>query len=155
YKGDLFELRTGTIHGVSNRILQEHRHRTPLGNNYGTLDDLGQLLFLYDHFEDVVGAASEPYFGKWRTKWTAIRGMRDYFNKITEELLGAADLMDDDNPFLVELGRAYGQYRTTLFQENQIDFAHQQRLVVELLDQSEVRNRLTSGIRYVMVDEYQ
>lgn len=156
YKGDLFELRTGTIHGVSNRILQEHRHRTPLGNNYGTLDDLGQLLFLYEHFDDVVGAdAPEPYFGKWGTKWTAIRGMRDYFNKITEEMLSPDDLIADENPFLVDLGKAYGRYRATLFQENQVDFAHQQRLVADLLEDPEIRTRVTAGIRYVMVDEYQ
>lgn len=156
YRGDLFELRTGTIHGVSNRILQEHRHRTPLGNNYGTLDDLGQLLFLYEHFEDVVGVSPpEPYFGKWGTKWTAIRGMRDYFNKITEEMLCPDDLIADENPFLVNLGKAYGRYRATLFEENQIDFAHQQRLVADLLEDPEIRDRVTSGIRYVMVDEYQ
>jgi len=37
YTGDLSELRVGTIHGLCNRLLAEHRHRTPLGNNYQTL----------------------------------------------------------------------------------------------------------------------
>ena len=38
YNQDLSELRVGTIHGVCNGLLLEHRHRTPLGNNYDTLD---------------------------------------------------------------------------------------------------------------------
>lgn len=156
YRGDLFELRTGTIHGISNRILQEHRHHTPLGNNYGTLDDLEQLLFLYEHFEDVIGTEpAEPYLGKWGTKWGAIKGMRNYFNKITEELLDPDDLENDDNPFLKVLGEAYERYRAGLFEDNRVDFAHQQRLVVDLLEDPGVRERVASRVRYVMVDEYQ
>lgn len=33
-------------------------HRTPLGNNYEVLDDLTQLLFLFDHFDEIVGPAT-------------------------------------------------------------------------------------------------
>ena len=29
----------------------------------------------------------QPFLGRWSTKWTAIEGMRNYFNKITEELV--------------------------------------------------------------------
>ena len=156
YKGNLFELLTGTIHGVCNRILQEHRHRTPLGNNYSTLDDLGQLLFLYEHFDEVVGReAPQPYLGKWGTKWRAIKGLRDYFNKLTEELLGLVDLINVDDPFLSALGTAHGRYRSILFEDNRVDFAHQQSLVVDLLEDPDVRDRITPGIKYVMVDEYQ
>lgn len=44
FAGDLSELRVSTIHGMCNRLLMQHRHRTPLGNNYETLDELTQLL---------------------------------------------------------------------------------------------------------------
>ncbi len=47
FKGDLSELRVSTIHGLCNKLLIEHRHRTRLGNNYDTLDDLTQLLFIF------------------------------------------------------------------------------------------------------------
>ena len=33
YTGDLSELKVSTIHGLCNRLLTTHRHRTPLGNN--------------------------------------------------------------------------------------------------------------------------
>jgi DNA helicase-2/ATP-dependent DNA helicase PcrA len=36
YPGDLSGLTISTIHGLCNRLLTIHRHRTPLGNNYET-----------------------------------------------------------------------------------------------------------------------
>lgn len=72
YNRDLSELRVGTIHGICNGLLRDHRHRTPLGNNYETLDELTQLLFLFDHFGDIVGAdANGLFLGRWKTKWSA------------------------------------------------------------------------------------
>ena len=76
----------GTIHGLCNQLIVKHRHRTPLGNSYETLDDLTQLLFLiFEHFNSIAcqDTSEKLYFGRWKTKWTAIAGMRDYFNKIT------------------------------------------------------------------------
>ena len=68
YHQDLSELNVGTIHGICNRLLQAHRHRTPLGNSYDTLDDLTQLLFLFEHFEEIVGLQENgTYLGKYRT----------------------------------------------------------------------------------------
>ena len=55
YTGDLSELKVSTIHGLCNRLLTTHRHRTPLGNNYETLEELTQLLFIFEHFETIVG----------------------------------------------------------------------------------------------------
>jgi len=87
YTGDLSELRIGTIHGLCNRLLTEHRHRTPLGNNYETLDELTQLLFIFEHFDEIIGSqVNGQYLEKWNTKWAAIEGTRAYFDKITEEL---------------------------------------------------------------------
>jgi DNA helicase II / ATP-dependent DNA helicase PcrA len=85
YTGDLSPLPVGTIHGLRNRILAEHRHRTPLGSNYETLDDLTQDLFIFDHFDDIIEPKLDnAYLGRWITKWRAIRGATGYFNRITE-----------------------------------------------------------------------
>lgn len=155
YNGDLSELRVGTIHGICNRLLMEHRHRTPLASGYETLDDLTQLLFIFEHFQDIVAESEAPFLGRWNTKWRAIEGLRDYFNKITEELVGPGDLVSDDDPFISALGEAYRAYRRILFDENRVDFAHQQSLVHGLLEDDELRASVTRGIRYVLVDEYQ
>ncbi len=45
YQGDLSELCVDTIHGLCNRLILQHRHRTLLGSNYTTLDELTQWLF--------------------------------------------------------------------------------------------------------------
>ena len=72
-----------TIHGFCNRLLTTYRHRTPLGNNFETLDELTQLLFIFDNFDEIVGPQDNgQYLGHWKTKWTAIEGVRAYFDKI-------------------------------------------------------------------------
>lgn len=116
YAGDLSELKVSTIHGLCNRLLTTHRHRTPLGNNYETLDELTQLLFIFEHFESIVGPEHNGrYLGKLATKWTAIEGIYGYFDKITEELIAPERLLDATAPFLRRLGAAYNAYRHALF----------------------------------------
>jgi DNA helicase-2/ATP-dependent DNA helicase PcrA len=107
YGGDLSELRVGTIHGICNRFVQEYRHRTQLGSGYEVLDDLTQLLFIFEQFIDIVGRdATIPFLGRWNSKWPAIEGLRDYFNKITEELVSPDDLVGSGDGFLSGLGAA-------------------------------------------------
>ena len=111
YRGDLSELSVSTIHGLCNDIISRHRHRTRLGSNYQILDDLTQLLFIFDRFADIVGLAQEgKYLGRWSTRWTAIQGLRSYFNKISEELVAPSLLQQTGTPFLQEVSRAYGAY---------------------------------------------
>jgi ATP-dependent exoDNAse (exonuclease V) beta subunit len=156
YTEDLSELKVSTIHGLCNRLLTTHRHRTPLGNNYETLEELTQLLFLFEHFEAIVGLEHEGrYVGKWTTKWSAIEGVRGYFDKMTEERIDPARLLKAAEPFLRRLGAAYTAYQRALFSNNRLDFAHQQRLVYDLLRDSHIATAITRDVRYVMVDEYQ
>ncbi|MCS6926738.1 MAG: ATP-dependent helicase [Candidatus Binatia bacterium] len=156
YASDLSELTVSTIHSLCNRILTQHRHRTHLGHNYDTLDELTQLLFIFEHFDDIIGPAeNDLYLGRWRTRWTAIEGVRAYFDKITEELVNPDQLVAAANPFLARLGRAYLAYEQALAESNRIDFAHLQRAVLELLDDPETAAAVTRSIRYVLVDEYQ
>jgi DNA helicase-2/ATP-dependent DNA helicase PcrA len=156
YNQDLSELRVGTIHGICNRLLLENRHRTPLGNNYETLDELTQLLFLFDHFDDIVDTDPNGlYLGRWKTKWSTIEELSKYLNKITEELVDPDQLSRSGDAFVRSLGRAYAAYQQKLFEKNKIDFAHQQKLVHDLLLKPDFLRAVTKGIRYVMVDEYQ
>ena len=154
YSGDLSEMHVSTIHGLCNRILLEFRHHTALGAGYETLDELTELLFLFDHFGEIVDGDS-PYLGKWTTKWRAIEGMRDYFDKITEELVDSDSLKASADPFVGAIGAAYERYRTKLFEQNRVDFAHLQALVHQLLSDTEIGATVASRFRYVLVDEYQ
>ena len=156
YKHDLSELQVSTIHGFCNRIIMDYRHRTKLGNNYETLDELTQWLFIFDNFKEIVGEeVNGKFFGKWTTKWTAIEGVSAYFDKITEELVEPSRLTESDNDFLKSVGNAFTRYVTLLFEKNRLDFAHQQRLVFDLLQEKGIADAITKRIKYVMVDEYQ
>ena len=155
YQGDMSELRVTTIHGLCNSILTQHRHRTELGNSYETLDELTQLLFIFEHFIEIIGAEENGlYLGKWKTRWTAIEGARSYFDKITEELVDPVGLAGALDPFMQGIARAYKAYETALFANNRTDFAHLQSIVHGLL-QSDASKVIAGEVRYVLVDEYQ
>lgn len=156
YGSDLSELHVTTIHGLCNRFIAAHRHHSPLGNNYETLDELTQLLFIFEHFDAIVGAPENNRFlHRWKTKWTAISGARNYFDKITEELVDVEDLAGASEAFLRSIANAYRAYQSALYQNNRVDFAHLQRIAYDLLEDPARRDDLTKDIRYVLVDEYQ
>lgn len=156
YKGDLSELRVSTIHGLCNNILGLYRHRTPLGNNYEVLDELTQLLFIFENFDQIVCKdSSDKYLGRWSTKWSTIKYIRNYFNKITEELVDPKSMLFSLDPFIRDLASAYISYQKALFEKNRIDFAHQQKVVYDLLCDPHISETITKNIRYVLVDEYQ
>lgn len=156
YEGNLSEVNVSTIHSLCNKLLTQHRHRTELGHNYETLDELTQLLFIFDHFDEIIGPAQEErYLGRWTTKWTAIDGARKYLDKITEELIDPHQLTASDDPFISAIGRTYLAYRRVMLESNHIDFAHLQRLVFELLADPALAEAVTRDIKHVLVDEYQ
>jgi len=156
YQGDLSTLLVGTLHSIANEFILRYRHYTPLGNNYEVLDDLTQLLFIYEHFDEIISAEKDDhYLTHWTTRWTAVKGVREYLNKITEELVDPSKLQTSTDPFVSALGHAYIYYRDLLFEKNRIDFPHQQKLFLDLLDHPEAGPAIRKQLRYLMVDEYQ
>ncbi len=156
YKKDLSELTISTIHGFCNRLLRQHRHQSPLGHNYETLDELTQQLFLYENFEAIVGEAEDGQFlGKWKTKWTTIEQIRKYFDKISDELIDPVQIRESGDTFLSALADAYENYQHLLFDKNRVDFAHLQRIAHDLLEDPELIAGVTQDLRYLLVDEYQ
>lgn len=156
YTNDLSELVVSTIHSFCNRILTQHRHRTVLGHSFDTIDELTQLLFIFENFDEIIGPAEENLFlQRWKTRWTAIEGARGYFDKITEELVDPAQLSDSVDPFLIAIGNAYRRYEHALLNANKTDFPHLQRLVYDLLSVPGTADTVTRDLHYVLVDEYQ
>ncbi len=156
YTGDLSELTASTIHSFCNRVLTQHRHRTELGHGFDTLDELTQLLFVFEHFDEIIGPPENDLFLlRWKTRWTAIEGVRSYFDKITEELVDPQQLAGSVDPFLLAIGDAYRRYEHALLDANHTDFGHLQRLVYDLLGEPGAADAVTRGLRYVIVDEYQ
>ena len=129
---------------------------TGRGHSFNTLDELTQLLLIFEQFDEILGPPENNLFlVKWKTRWTAIEGARGYFDKITEELADPEQLAASTDPFLAAIGNAYRRYERALLDANRTDFAHLQRLVYDLLGDRSTADAVTSDLRYVLVDEYQ
>ena len=85
---------------------------------------------------------------------SAGKGARSYFDKITEELVDPDKLVSSGIPFVSAIGSAYKRYAATLLGNNRLDIAHQQKLVFELLSDPAIGDSVSSGVKYLMVDEY-
>jgi DNA helicase II / ATP-dependent DNA helicase PcrA len=157
YTGDLSQLKVSTIHSLANNYITRYRLFTGWGSGAEVLDDLTQPLFLFENFDEIVGLVEdgERYLGHWATRWTAIKGLIDFFNKITEELVSPEALIADNDPFLSAIGQAYLRYEQKLKGLNRLDFAHQQKIFLDLLLNPEVGPKIQAEACYVLVDEYQ
>ena len=157
YTGDLSQLQVGTIHGICNNYLNRFRHHTWLGNSYEVLDEMTQSLFVFEHFDELVGEpdASGRYLGKWKNRWDTIQRVIQFLNKITEELVDPAELVSSGDAFLQHLGMCYQRYESLLRENNRLDFAHQQKAFFELLRDAQICSQVQAEARYVLVDEYQ
>lgn len=155
-KESLHEIKIGTIHSICEGYISKNLFYSPLKNNYLTLDDLTQYLFIYEHFNEIVGGArNDLYLGKWKTKWSTIKALVPFINKITEELIDPEQLLCSEDKFVRKLGNTYIQYRKLLFENNRIDFSHLQTVFLNLLQNEKIGPKIKAKIKYIMVDEYQ
>jgi DNA helicase-2/ATP-dependent DNA helicase PcrA len=163
YGKDLSLMRLGTIHSICERIMSENLHRLPaldqgfppLGNNFRTLDDLAQSLFIFEHLEIICGKNIQFFMNYWRSRWRIVKGLKSYFDKITEELINVQIFADRQENFLRHLACAYKVYWRLLIQANSVDFALLLKMTRYLLMIPTLGRDIAKGIRYVLVDEYQ
>ena len=165
YSEDLSQLRIGTIHEICNQFIADNIHHSPLGKDYDILEQFTQQLFIFEHFDAICHGPSKDYFARrWGTQWNIVKKLQECFDCIAEELIYHKLIEDlpriklcnsEQDKFLYYLIHAYDNYRRQLVYTNHIDFAHQQKWAYDLLQKPEICARITQGIRYVLVDEYQ
>jgi ATP-dependent DNA helicase UvrD/PcrA len=163
YQGDISLIRVGTIHSICEQIIIENLHRIPasnngrpsLGNNFKTLDELLQKLFIFENLGTICGQKLSFFINLWGTQWRIVKQLKNYFDKITEELVDISKLSMQRDYFLQNLADAYGKYKDLLMRKNCVDFAGLEKIVYDLLLNSDLASNITKGIRYVLVDEYQ
>lgn len=155
YKGPLHMLKVGTIHSLCNEYITKFLSHTPLKKGYQVLDELTQVFFLYENFDDIITISNEKYLGKWTKKWDAIKGLTQYFNKIAEELIDPVEIESSGNNFLEDVAACYEKYYKKLFEKNRVDFPHLQKVFFDLLCNKDLYPKIKQSIKYIMVDEYQ
>ena len=163
YCEDIAQIHTGTIYGICNRIIVENLHRIPapdqqappLGNNFETLDQLSQRLFIFENLHAICGRNIQFFVNRWGPRWAIVKQLQSYFEKITEELISVKQLFSQQNYLLPCLASAYKEYQRLLVESNCLDFAHLQKTAYWLLKDPRTAAYVTKDIRYVLVDEYQ
>jgi ATP-dependent DNA helicase UvrD/PcrA len=157
YRKDISQMRVGTIHSICNRFIMEHLHCiASLGNNYETLDQLSQQLFIFEWMDEICKPSAKFFMNRWgTTPWKTAKKLQSFFDKITEELIDINSLISSRDGFLDCLANTYHAYRKMLVAHNRVDFAHLQKIVYGFLKNPNISHRITKGIRYVLVDEYQ
>ncbi len=162
---DLSQTQIGTIHSVCQRLINQYLHRSPLGNEYETLDQFTQRLFIFEHLGKLCTIDAITAFRRqWGTDWSVAEKLGKVFNTIAEELI--FDALKDryahkpcpsspQEALVFYLAYAYRNYQNLLVQNNCLDFAHLELCAYKLLQEPDIREKVTSDIRYVLVDEYQ
>lgn len=165
YTGDLSRMRVGTIHGICQQLVDEYLHETSLSSGYDTLDQFHQRLFVFDRLAEICPGSALPFLkDRWGTEWDVVKKLTNCFDTITEELI--FEMLQKAKPCLARertvtgdllcyIADAYEEYRKLLVKTNSADFAHLQKWAHKLLSQQETLQKITSTIRYVLVDEYQ
>ena len=137
YRGDLSELTVSTIHGLCNRVLTQHRHRTrarpQLRNARRTHPAPVHLRALR---RDHRARRERPL--PWPLE-DALDRDRGRARLLRQDHRGTgrsrAAVLPRHDPFLdADRTAPISAYENALFDANRIDFAHLQRIVLDLLD---------------------
>lgn len=165
YTDDLSSMRIGTIHSICQQLINQYLHRSPVGNDYETLARFTQQLFIFEHLGKLCPKDAADVFKKrLGTGWSRAEKLAKAFNTIAEELI--FDELKDryrnkpcpsplQEALIFHLTYAYKNYQNLLAHNNCLDFAHLESCAYKLLQEPDIREKVTSDIRYVLVDEYQ
>ena len=153
---DLADVRIATVHSLCHAILSKHGPSLGLRPNLALLDQWQQLDLLGAHFHRIFGPDRETLRQHgWRTHEFTLGQARKYLERIAEEGIDPAALADSDNPFHAALGRCCRRYDALLHEVGALDLSRLQVQTLALLQDENLAGSIGSGIRHLMVDEYQ
>lgn len=152
---DLFQVRVGTLHSLCNSIMQEYRYVEY--QNYRLLDEIDQLLFVYEH-SDLASSKPSPerYLPLWKyfhllagkynpvskpwnksknylpARWVRVNATVQLFNRIVEDRIDLSQMQMAGGVWDT-LTSAYEEYRDRLDSNRACDFAHLQLKFLDFL----------------------
>jgi DNA helicase II / ATP-dependent DNA helicase PcrA len=174
---DTSKLRINTLHGLCNELLQEFR--APNYQNVRLMDDFEQAMFIHEHMDMVknsVDARDVPFwtefeflfarnvwqarYGNCPRKWAMAKALVKMFNRLVEDRIDISALRAAGGQ-MQRLADVYVEYNQLLTSNYRCDFSHLQARFLDFLTTPVGRAFLdgngteNSGIRWVLVDEYQ
>ena len=156
YRGDVDRVRISTIHSLSHRVLREHHHRVGLRSAHDVLTREAQRAFMSEHFDEIFGPRQRDLaiYG-WKNPNQVLTNAARCFDLITEECVSPWQMVDSGNPFHELIGRSYLAYEDALLKRGCADFSHLLLWADHVLADDGIADRYGSGMRHIMVDEYQ
>lgn len=174
---DISDLKVGTLHGLCNDLLQEHRATSY--QNVRLMDEFEQAMFVYEHVSAVKGpddpadhafwSSFEFLFGAkdWQAsrsylpaKWHRTGALVKLFNRIAEDRVSVA-AMYKAGAHWRRVADLYDEYCQHLKNNHRCDFSQLQVHFLDFLKTNLGKSFLKGspgaheGIRWVLVDEYQ
>lgn len=154
---NMAEMYVGTFHSLCLRILKENLEYTRLKRGFRVLDEFDQAYTIFQQFhrfKEIPGY--EQVLGENSGVWKKSATLCSMVNNLSEELIDPANLLDDSDPEVVSLGHLAIKYRELLDEDNLLDFSSIQAEAYRLLaEYPQVRQTLSTQLRYLMIDEYQ
>ena len=156
YRGDVDRVRISTIHSLSHRVLREHHHRVGLRSAHDVLTREAQRAFMNEHFDEIFGPRQRDLaiYG-WKNPNQVLTNAARCFDLITEECVSPWQMVHSGNPFHELIGRSYLAYEDALLKRGCADFSHLLLWADHVLADDSIADRYGSGMRHIMVDEYQ
>lgn len=163
-------LRIGTLHGLCNRILQEHRYTA--FQNLRLLDEMETALLIHRKVErnlsDSTRSAIESQFGyifgrnpnRRKSRWDWSLALMTLVNRLIEDQIDFTNLRTAGGAWAA-LHQAYTIYQTELALAFSCDFAHLLSHFLDFLSTGQGNAFLQGGgdvrppLTHVLVDEYQ
>lgn len=150
------EMYIGTFHSICLRFIKENIEFSRIKKNYRTLDSFDQVYTVFQkisHFRKIKNfEMSISETGAWKQAQAICRMV----NNLSEELVEAETLMEDNDPSIVALGEVLYMYEELLSTQNLIDFAGIQTEAFKIITENpSVLSELQNKIKYLMIDEYQ
>ena len=167
---DYTQLRTGTIHSISNEIMQEIRYSGY--QNYRLLEDLENTLFILEHssftqqgkkfdeskfkpiwddpdfsgyfkkFSLVTNRGWNPKSGFPPNRWNRVEFIKKAFDTIINENIELIMLSSSKRRSLQLISELYEEYRQKLESMYRVDFSHLQYKFLQFLNSSESKSLL-------------
>lgn len=150
------EMYIGTFHSLCLRIIKEHLEFTRLKRNYRLLDTFDQKYLVFQNIHKFRSIEGLDLVLTKSGAWHQAEDICNYANNLSEEMVDAEQLMNDENQEIAVLGKILDVYLDLLKESNLIDFAAIQTECYRLLSENpSILESLQNQLRYLMIDEYQ
>ena len=149
------EMYIGTFHSVALRLLKENSEHIDAGSSNRVLDAFEQTYLICRNLEQFSVFPDYRKHIKMANEWKQALEICRYVNQMMEEMVDVESLLNDDDPDAKFLGKIVNRYKELLERNNAIDFSMIQTKAYEMLQNEELLEKITSQIKYIMVDEYQ